>query len=336
MNFQNDRYTLRLALPEDDAGIAAIFAAGHFDGGIAVQFLRPSPLASFAADGDGTRILVIRDNAQSRIAAVGGAVLRTEFLRGVPQKTAYLTGLKVHPDYQKQLLFIPRAYQFLGEQLAGCVCCYTTILDGNTPVIRMLEKKHRNMPEYRYIGHYTTYCFHGGRKLLSLEQTDISPVRVPALDLTPAKTDYPGFGTGHYYLYRDGGSVLASCFLGDQTAFKQYRMAGYGGIYRLVSKLPTRLLGYPAFPRAGEIIRHGIISQLFVRNDDPAVCKAFLRSVAAVSDCSMLLWGGFENHPLCPALERMKTVHYGSRLYEVIWEGVPQLSNQIGMEAALL
>ncbi len=336
MNFQNDRYTLRLALDADDAGIAEIFAAGHFDGGISVQFLRPSPLASFAADGDETRILVIHDNMLDRTAAVGGAVLRTEFLRGIPQKTAYLTGLKIHPDYQKQIFFIAKAYQFLGEQLAGCACCYTTILDGNTPVIRMLEKKRRNMPEYRYLGHYTTYCFHGGRRMLPLETADTAPVQPAPTDLTPANTAYPGFGEGQYFVYRQGGAVLASCYCGDQTAVKQYRMAGYGGIYRLVSKLPTRLLGYPAFPRAGQIIRHGVISQLFVRDQDPAVCRDFLRSVAAASGCEMLLWGGFETHPLCPALDRMKTVHYGSRLYEVIWQGEGQLSDQIGMECALL
>ena len=336
MNFQNDRYTLRLAVPSDDAGIAAIFDAGHFDGGIAVQFLRPSPLSSFAADGDETRILVIHDNEQSRTAAVGGAVIRTEYLHATPQKTAYLTGLKIHPDYQKQIFFIAKAYQFLEEQLSGCACCYTTILDGNAPVIRMLEKKRRNMPEYRFLGHYTTYCFHGGRRFLELKQANLSPVQPAAFDLSPAGTDYPGFGKGRYYLYRQNEKILASCFLGDQTAFKQYRIAGYSGIYKLVSKLPTQLLGYPAFPHAGEVIRYGVVSRLFVMDHDPVICMQFLRTVAAESNFSMLLWGGFETHPLCPALDRMRTVRYGSRLYEVIWNGEGTLSRQIGMEAALL
>ena len=339
MNFQNDRYTLRLAEESDDAGIREIFEAGHFDGGIAVQFLRPSPLTSFAADGDETRILVIHDNEQHRTAAVGGAVLRTEFLHGIPEKTAYLTGLKIHPDYQKQIFFIAKAYQYLGEQLADCACCYTTILDGNEPVIRMLEKKRRNMPEYRYLGHYTTYCFHGGRRILKLVKTGtpvISALQFSEFDLAPAVTGYPGFGTGAYYSLRCGSEIAASCFCGDQTAYKQYKMAGYSGIYRLVSKLPTRMLGYPAFPKAGEIIRHGVISQLYVKENDGKLCRDFLRSVAAESGFSMLLWGGFEAHPLCPALDRMKTVRYGSRLYEVIWSGEGKLSRRIGMEAALL
>ena len=343
MNFQNDRYTLRLAEPGDDDGIREIFTAGHFDGGIAVQYLRPEPLRSFAADGDETRMLIIRDNENGRLCAVGGAVIRREVLHGTPAQTAYLTGLKVHPDYQKQIFFIAKAYQFLGEQLSGCAACYTTILDDNAPVIKMLEKKRRSMPEYRYLGHYTTYIFHQSKAILPLgtdDRTGFDAVQrdyFSALDLSPAVTDYPGFGAGHFYAYREHGELLACCFCGDQTALKCYKMAGYGGIYKLLSKLPTRLLGYPAFPCAGQIIRHGVISQLYVKGSDPALCRKFVRSVAAASGAELLLWGAFETHPLCPALEQMRVIRYGSRLYEVLWNGAaPQISRNIGMEAALL
>lgn len=339
MNFQNDRYTLRMAEAADDAGIRAIFESGSFAGGIGVQFLRPSPMASFAADGVEPRMMVIRDNGQGRIAAVGGAVVRTEFLHGEPVKCAYLTGLKIHPDYQKQIFFIARAYQFLHEQLRDCACSYTTILDGNTGVIRMLEKKRRNMPEYRYLGHYTTYCFRDAKRKLRLERLDTLPEELTAhfrqYDLSPVRR-YPGMGAGHYWVFREDGRIRACCYAGDQTAFKQYRMAGYSGIYRLLSHLPTQLAGYPALPKAGETLRHGCISQLYVEDNDPALCRAFLRTVAAETGYDLLLWGGFETHPLCPALDRMRTIHYGSRLYEVVWEGEGILSDRIGMEAALL
>ncbi len=333
MNFQNNRYTLRFSTPADDAGITEIFTAGSFPGGLSVQYLRPQPHASFSADGDASRMMVIVDHAQDeRIAAVGGAVVRTEYLAGKPQKTAYLTGLKIHPDYQKQIFFIARAYQFLREHLQDCACCYTTILDDNQQVIAMLEKKHRNMPEYRYIGHYMTYCFHGGKHLLSLTQEAAPP---PAYDLTPVKR-YPGSGTGRSYAYRENGKLRACCYVGDQTAYKQYKIAGYGGIYRLAAHLPTRLLGYPAFPKAGEVIRHGVVSGLWVENDDPALCRAFLRSAAAEAGFDLLLWGALESHPLTPALMHMRTVHYGSRLYEVIWEGNGVIREPVGMEVALL
>ncbi|MCR4646085.1 MAG: GNAT family N-acetyltransferase [Oscillospiraceae bacterium] len=335
MNFQNDRYTLRFSLPEDDPGITAIFTAGGFSGGIAVQYLRPQPHISFAADGDESRMMVIVDNTQQgRIAAVGGAVVRTEYVHGEPQKTAYLTGLKIHPEYQKQIFFIAKAFQFLREHLTDCACCYSTILDDNKPVIAMLEKKHRNMPEYRYIGHYLTYCFHGGKTLLPLTEEETCPHPL-TMDLTPVQR-YPGAGAGHYYAYRENGALRACCYAGDQTACKQYKITGYGGIYKIASMLPTKLLGYPAFPKAGQIIRHGVVSALWVQDNDPALCKAFLRTVAARSGSELLLWGAVESHPLTPAMQQMRTVHYGSRLYEVVWEGEPVLTEPIGMEVALL
>ncbi|MBR4201134.1 MAG: hypothetical protein IKQ91_07640 [Oscillospiraceae bacterium] len=342
MNFQNDRYTLRMAEQQDDAGIREIFESGSFPGGLSVQYLRPSPLASFAADGEDVRMLIVHDNEQNRTAAVGGAVVRTEFVSGKPERCAYLTGLKIHADYQKQLYFIARAYQYLGEQLADCKCCYSTILDDNRSVIRMLEKKHKNMPEYRYLGRYTTFCFHGGRRFLRLEtgRTDGFPELMQdyfsQLDLTPVHPELAGFGEKHFYALRENGKIIACCFAGNQRALKQYRMNAYGGAYRLLPHLPTRLLGYPALPKAGSIIRHAVVSYLYIAQHDPKLCRKFLRSVAAAEDCDLLLWGGFENHPLLPAMQKMKAIHYGSRLYEVIWNGAPQIHGKIGMECALL
>lgn len=340
MNFQNDRYTLRLAVPADDAGIRAIFAQSSFSGGIGLRYLRgESPVASFRADGEEARLLVILDNQTETVAAVGGAVVREEYLGGVPAKCAYLTGLKIRQEYRKQILFIPQAYRFLHGHLTDCTCCYTTILDENESVIRMMEKQHRHMPEYRYLGHYTTYAFHDGKKLLPLDghvENAGLPERFSTQSLSPAR-HYPGFGEGRWYAYHEGPELLACCYVGNQSAYKQYEVYRYGGVYRLLSKLPTRLLGYPAFPKEGTCIRYGAVSRLWVKDDDAALCQRFLRTVAAEAGLAMLLWGGFENHPLGPALDRMKTVHYGSRLYEVLWDkAAPRISGVIGMEAALL
>ncbi len=342
MNFQNDRYTLRLALPEDDSGIRAVFESASFSGGLSIQYLRPSPLRSFAADGDDVKMLVVRDNETGRIAAVGGAVIRREYLGGSPVRTAYLTGLKVHPDYQKQLYFIARAYQYMGTLLEDCACVYSTVLDDNTAVIKMFEKHHRNMPEYKYLGHYMTYCFHGGRRFFTLDRDDRSgfdalmQTHFSQLALTPADPDYDGFGEKHFYALRENGEIRACCFAGDQRALKQYRMTAYGGIYRLLSHLPTQWLGYPRLPKAGSIIPHQVISYLYIADNDPALCRKFLRTVAAESGAGVLIWGGFETHPLCPAMDTLKAVRYGSRLYEVIWSGEPQITGAVGMETALL
>ena len=344
MNSRNSRYTVRLAGPQDNAGIREIFESGSFSGGIDLQYLRgDAPFDSLRADGDDVRILTADDNETGRLAAVGGAVLRTEYLNGIPARCAYLTGLKIHPDYQGKFYRIAESYQFLGQQLQDCACCYTTVLDDNERVIRMFEKHHRNMPEYRYLGHYTTYCFHGGKKLLPL-RTDRTADFEPLLHmyysqfaLTPCRPDYAGFGRQRFFSYSRKGELIACCYVGDQSRTKQYKICSYGGIYKTLAKLPVQLLGYPKLPEEGSIIHHGVVSYLYVRDNDPVICRRFLRSVAAAAGFSVLIWGGFETHPLCKALNKMRTIHYGSRLYEVLWDGAaPAITGKIGMEAALL
>lgn len=135
---------------------------------------------------------------------------------------------------------------------------------------------------------------------------------------------------------RENGRIKACCFVGNQQAYKQYKMCSYGGIYKALSHLPTRLFGYPQFPKPDSIVNHGVVSYLYVENNDKKLCSDFLRSVAAETDFSLLIWGGFENNPLCSALDRMKTVHYGSRLYSVEWSETCEISRIIGVEAALL
>lgn len=342
MNSQNKRYIMRFADSGDSEGIRDVFESGVFGGNLSVQYLRgKDPVASFFADGENAEMIVAVDTAQDRVIAVGAAVVRNEFLNGREEKCAYLTGLKIHPEYQGKLPFIARAYGLMHEKIRDCKCVYTTILDDNRPVIAMLEKKRRNMPEYRYLGHYTTYCFHGGKRILPLDGStdgfdELMQSHFAKQSLVPTDTELAGFGKKRFYCYRENGGIAACCFVGDQSEFKQYRMSAYGGVYKLLSRLPTRLLGYPAFPRAGEIIRHGVVSYLYIKDSDRRLCSKFMRSVAAEAGFSMLIWGGFENDPLCGAMNALKAVRYGSRLYQVVWDEPVGISGVIGVEAALL
>lgn len=343
MNFLNNKYTLKFADSSDNSGICEIFESGSFSGGISVQYLRgKSPYESFSADGDINRIMVIIDNISGRTAAVGGAVVRYEYVNGRKEKCAYLTGLKIHPDYRRKITFIAKAYSFLRSGISDCSYSYTTVLDDNKDAVALLEKRHRNMPKYKYLGHYTTYCFHGGKKIIPVEvdNTDgfekLMKEHFSKMSLVPCSTDYRGFGEKKFYSYRENGEIKACCFIGNQQFTKQYKMCSYGGIYKLASKLPTKLFGYPAFPRPGSVVNHGVVSYLYIKDNDPALCSDFLRSAANETDFSLLIWGGFDNNPLCTAMDKMKTVHYGSRLYSVLWDKENDITGVIGMEAALL
>lgn len=343
MNFQNDKYTLRLADSNDNEGIREIFHSEGFSGGLSVKYLRdPKPFDSFCADGDSTAILVIIDNEMHRTAAVGGAVIRMEYVNGSQEKCAYLTGLKIHPDYRGKIAFIAKAYSFLRENISGCRYCYTTILDDNSAAITLFEKRHRNMPVYNYLGHYTTYCFHGGKNIIPVEKDNFSGFDklmqsyFSRMDHVPMDYSCKGFGEGHFYSVRENGEIIACCFISNQQATKQYKMLSYGGIYKLISLLPTKLLGYPEFPKADSIIDHGVVSYLYIRKNDPKLCSDFICSAAAQTDFSLLLWGGFESNPLCKAMDKLRSVKYGSRFYSVSWDDEELPHGIIGAEAALL
>lgn len=343
MNFQNSKYTLRFANASDDKGIQEIFESESFHGNIDVKFLRGShPYASFLADGEEAKILVIIDNENEKIVAVGGAVVRREYINGKEEKCAYLMGLKIHLQYRKKIFMIAKAYEFLHQSILDCTFSYTTILDSNEMAIKMFEKKRKNIPEYKYLGHYTTYCFHGGKRKVQLEIDNLDGFdklvkeHFSKQNLTPCDQSYKGFGEKTFYCTRKNGEIIACCYVGNQQADKQYKMCSYGGIYNFLSHFPTKLFGYPKFPAKDSIINHGVVSYLYVKDNDKKLCADFLRSVAAESNYSLLIWGGFENNPLSQALNAMKTVRYGSRLYSVVWNQEIELSGIIGMEAALL
>ena len=346
MNFQNNRYTLEFAEDKDNDGIIKVFESRYFSGGISVKYLRnPNPLASFSADGDEAKNMIIRDNEFNKIIAVGGAVIRDEYVNESIIKCGYLTGLKIIPEYQKKIIFIAKAYQFLYEHISECEYFYTTILDDNKNAIAMHEKGHKNMPEYKYMGHYTTYCFHGGKRLLELEKNNLSGFEnimktyFCNMSFSPVNYNYPGFGNKNFYCVRNNSEIIACCFVGNQQNTKQYHMCSYSGIYKLLSHMPTRLFGYPSFPRPNSNINFGILSYLYIKNNDVRLCSDFLRSVVFDAGFSLLIWGGFENNPLCNTMDRMKVVKYGSRLYSVSWDKRASYTadgSVIGVEAALL
>lgn len=346
MNFQNDRYTLRFAEKGDDAAIRAVFAAGAFGGGLSIRFLRdPSPLASFGRDGQ-ARIMVLLDNQAGKLFGVGGVVIRREFVGGQPRNTGYLTGLKILPEYQKRFRYIPQAYQYLYENTRDAVdVYYSTILSGNTAVQKMLEKPRKNMPRYIPLAEYTTYCFAaGGPPRKGVVRGDLRGVDAlfasyfSRCDFAPVSRVLPGLTEGDFFTLRDGnGTLMACCAVYDQRAWKQYELRGYGGIYRVVSKLPTRLLGYPRLPMPGSQIDYASIVFLYVKDDDPALGVRLLRGAAAqCGHVDMLLLGMAEGHPLSGMFRRIRSVRYGSRLYQVCWGEPAALSGRIGMEVSLL
>ncbi len=347
MNFQNDKYSLYIADENDNEQINNIFNSGKFEGRMCIQYLRgEKPIQSFNMDGKCADIICIRDNEKGILCAVGGAVIRNEYINGEVKSVGYLTGLKLLPEYQRKIRFLSESYQFLYEIIKDKAdVFYTTILSENENAIKMLEKKHKKMPVYDYMGMITTYCFNSKKVSLDIQVSDdlsefddIKNSCFAQYNFAPYDINLKGFGEKTFYTYRDdNGEIIASCFLCNQQENKQYFMCGYGGALKFISKLPVDIIGYPKFPKPKSYVNYCVISCLYVKDNDVKLVKKFLETVSAKSGFDICLLALFENHPLNEAVKRMKTVHYYSNLYQVIWDDKKTcMTKPIHIEAALL
>lgn len=349
MSFRNDRYTLRLAEHDDAAGIKKVFESGEFPGGISIQFLRgEDPFTSLQNDGDKAIVLIIVDTITNEIIAVGACIIRKAYVNGGIKNVGYLTGLKVLPQYHRKVSIIPKAYEFLYQVTKDDIdLYYTTILTDNIPAQKLLEKKRKNMPEYKYIGNYTVYCMGTGKKRnnLDIECGNIKDLDefyskcLPNNNLSPINRNLFGLQNSDFYTLRQDGEIIIACAVWNQQDYKQYLLKSYSGVYKAISKLPTRYLGYPPFPKSNRLINYASISLLSCNRDvDHKIVQEFVEKVIEKStDYDLIFLGMFEDCKYNIIFNKIKHVKYKSRLYEVKWnEESGKLQQPINLEVGLL
>jgi hypothetical protein len=334
MKCLNDRYEISLASSADSAQLLNLYECGDFKGDVSVLYTRrPDPVQSLMNEGEKAVIPIVRDLSTGVIVGMGACIIRKAYINGEIRATGYLTGLKGLPHYRKKVPAISETYRYLREQTMGEVdIFYTTILKENKAASKMLEKKRKNMPEYRRIGEYTVYGFRTGVKARgrgwtlesgSLQELISLDIWKPGdFNFSPADARLPGISDGDVYILKDKyGNAAAACAVWNQQSCKQYIVTGYGGIYRWMKNLPLKLAGYPDLPRKGIPANYASIALLAVKDNNPALANILLRKVAEkASNYDFLMIGLFEDHPLTAAMEHMKCIKYQSILYTVHWE----------------
>ncbi|HWQ89632.1 MAG TPA: hypothetical protein VN374_06625 [Desulfitobacteriaceae bacterium] len=364
MKCRNDKYEISLARPEDSRQLLNIYECGDFKGNISVLYTRrPDPYKSLLLEGEKAVIPIVTDKAKGVIVGMGACIIRKAYINGAVKITGYLSGLKGLSEYRKRVPSIAEVYQYLYELTKDEVdIYYTTILKDNLSVQKMLEKKRKNMPEYRPQGEYTVYCFRTGawrnlqtrqtrqtrqkNKEYSLENGDTEELKSlyqagsGSYNFSLADLNLYGLAEKDIYILRNRqGKVVAACVLWNQQSYKQYIVTEYRGIYKYLKKLPLRLLGYPDLPSENIPANYGSITLLAVKNNDVLLAAHFLKMVAEKADrYDFLMLGFFETHPLSAALARIKCIKYQSKLYTVHWPDKSlSLDNRpINLEVGLL
>ena len=352
MKCLNDRYEICLAEPSDAEQLLDIYECGDFKGDVSVLYTRrPDPIRSLMNEGEKAVIPIVRDLENGVIVGMGACIIRKAYINGEIKNTGYLGGLKGLPDYRKKVPAISLTYSYLHDETKDDVdLYYTTILKENTAVQKMLEKKRKNMPEYRRIGEYTVYSFRTGVKTRTkgwtLEKGSMKELE--SLDLwnpekynfSPAEAALHGLSDKDIYVLKDSeGKAEAACAIWNQQSWKQYIITGYGGIYKWLKKLPLRLTGYPDLPKEGVPVNYASISLLAVRDGSPDAAELLIRKAAEkAAGYDFLMIGLFENHPFRGVMEKMKCIKYQSILYTVHWEdsGLELDGRPINLEVGLL
>jgi hypothetical protein len=336
MSSRNERFYFRPAGPQDSRDLLKLYESEGFAGNISVLFTRrPDPYQSLMKEGDDAVIPVVLDRDADRVCGMGACIIHKVNLNGVMRRAGYLTGLKSLPEYRKRVPFGTAVYSYLHELTREKVdFYYTTILKDNVAAQKMLEKKRRNMPQYRYAGEYTVYCFRAGTlqrdkglKGYDFRTSNIAEVQAAAgnaslnFNLSPAGTNWPGLTDNDCYVMRDDdGKTIAACAVWNQQSYKQYVITRYGGIYRFLRSMPLKLFGYPNLPKEKQPVHCASITMLTVSGNDVRLASYFLEQVArAAKTYDFLMLGLHESHPLNASMSKIRSIKYRSRVYTVHW-----------------
>ncbi len=281
------------------------------------------------------------------VVGMGTRSVKTVFVNGDPGRIGYLGSLRLAPEARSGLgLF--RGYRFLARlHRDGRVPAYlTTIVESNETARHLLTSGRAGLPRYIELGRLVTTALHTGRlpriasnQRLSFHRGDPETIEeifaflrrqgakrrffpvlgpddlgTPCLrDLTPAD----------FHVARRGGAIVGAAAWWDQTAFKQHRVTGYArplGALRPLINPVLALTGYPRLPRPGDTLKTAYVSFPCVRDDDPAVFAALLRSMIVDRrgpGNPLVVVGFHEADPLLRALAPFPGFRYLSRLYLV-------------------
>lgn len=329
----------RLAEDRDEKALREILEQGDFKGRISLLYTRrPRVLESLKREGKTVEVYFCPEGG------FGAAAVNPMMVEDEEEPVTYLFSFRMDRNRHKALRYIPEGYSFYFHRMQelGVRRAFTTILEDNRPAVEMLEKKRRSMPRYDFLGRIETVALKtGGRGRLpkgwtfeSLKKDAIPEMlsfyrqEIRRFSYAPVMTvedllkgeQCPQFSSFRI-LRNPEGSIVAMGAIWDQRDYKQYRVMGYSGIFRLlrpVSRWLFPLLGYPPLPPADSVLKMFCLGFCLVRDNDPRVFRTFLGIIrASARDYDSLSLGMFQSHRLLKELKRGPHISYKSRFYRV-------------------
>ena len=343
-------FTYGLAVQSDDAPLRALLDRTPIPGEIELTFRRePSFFLAASAGNDETQTVVCRDAETGELLGFGERSFRRAFIDGAESTVGYLGMLRGAVE-RRGGLGLARGYRYFRELHAEDprVPFYlTTILDDNAYAVSVLASGRGGLPTYEEVGRLVTCLIPLRRRhrARSDETTTVRESELPQVvaavsawnrrhqfgpvysvdDLAGRTPLLPGFSWRDTTLVRDGGRILGTLAVWDQSRFKQTVVTGYSGRGRAV-RVPYNayafVRGLPGLPRPGRNVNTLHVALLTAADDDPAIAAALIAGARArwsAGGYAYLAVGVAEDHPLAPALQRQAARVLRSRVYAVYW-----------------
>ncbi|MGD2068660.1 MAG: GNAT family N-acetyltransferase [Gemmatimonadota bacterium] len=346
-----------MATHADDAGLRACLARNAMPGAVSVAFeAEPRFFDALDVQGDTHDVFVAEDDG--RIVGFGVRSERSVYLDGAPDRVAYLSGLRLDPEYRSGLL-LARGFREWARRPVEAPFALTTIIADNAPARRLLESGRAGLPTYSHLDDLRTHVLvpRRGTGLSSRSARHRLDEAFAFIQRHGSKKqffpviDRGDLGTGLLRGVRpedvricpdEGGRILAAYLRWDQGSFKQTRIHGYHPLLAAARPVHNALRGLtrqPRLPAVGHCLRYRYVSFPVVRDNDSAILRDVL--AAELSSPSLRAYDAAllalcASDPLCAAASAFGGRRYDARVYTVTRGAPPSVVGVPYLEAATL
>ena len=335
------------AIPQHEIVLRRLLRETPVEGVLRVTLEREPSF--FGADFDVAQHEVALVLQHGNLIACGSRVLRRASWNGTEQDVAYLSDLRLHPDFQKRAgRALIGGYQLL-EKFAcerPAAVTWTAVFSSNATAQTILVGRRTGLPEY--VDRGRLFCplllvkrrhpWPQGLDCARANDRDLPGITcflqehlshrplAPCLgdgDLVNGKR-WPDLQTEDFIIAKQGKEIVGVVAVRDLRRYKQVKIVEIPWLWRM-AKFPSQLVAMlnfaPALPNPGEVLAMGYASFLTVKNDDATVTKALLQSATALASqkgLSFLSVAFHESDPKASAIRGLPALRTDGILYQVL------------------